>query len=188
MNQTALLVIDVQNDYFPDGKMALFQPEKALTNISILEKEFHLSNAPIIYIQHIFAETPAPFFEKNTEGVKLHPNLAVQDHSFIVEKAFPNSFFQTDLQTLLSRLGIQKLVITGMMTHMCVDATTRAAAELGYQSIVISDATATRDLSYVSQTVQAIDVQTAFLSAFQMFAQVHSTAFYLSTLISSEKQ
>ena len=72
------------------------------------------------------------------------------------------------------------MIITGMMTHMCVDATSRAAAEYGYQPIVIADATATKDLQYAGRTVIADDVQTAYLSSFQMFAKIETTQKYLS--------
>lgn len=180
MKKTALLVIDVQNDYFPAGKMALFEPEQALENIQRLEKSFHRAQAPIIYIQHIAASCEAPFFVAGTHGVKLHVDLAINASSIIVEKQFPNSFFQTDLKEILDQLRIEQVIITGMMTHMCVDATSRAAAEYGYKPIVIADATATKDLQYAGCIVSAQDVQTAYLSAFQMFAQIQTTEKYLS--------
>jgi nicotinamidase-related amidase len=180
VKKTALLVIDVQNDYFPAGKMALFAPEHALENIQHLEKVFHQAQAPIIYIQHIAASPEAPFFVAGTHGVKLHADLAINSASIIVEKQFPNSFFQTDLKEILDQLGVEQVIITGMMTHMCVDATSRAAAEYGYQPIVIADATATKDLEYTGRTVIADDVQTAYLSSFQMFAKIETTQKYLS--------
>lgn len=97
----------------------------------------------------------------------------------MIEKHYPNSFFQTTLKAELERLNVDKLVISGMMTHMCVDATSRAAAEFAYQPTIIADATATRQLSYSGRTVEAEDVQTACLSAFQMFSQVVSIEDYL---------
>ena len=180
MTKAALLVIDVQNDYFPQGKMELFQAEQALKQTNHLEDEFIKNNQPVIYIQHIVHQVNAPFFEVGTQGVKLHSGLHIQSDSIIVEKHFPNSFFQTTLKEELDQLGVDQVVICGMMTHMCVDATSRSSAELGYQPIVIAEATATRDLSYDDKTVQARDVQTACLSAFQMFAQVLSVDTYLN--------
>lgn len=91
----------------------------------------------------------------------------MQTNSIVVEKHYPNSFFQTNLKAKLDQLGVEKVVISGMMTHMCVDATSRAAAEFGYDPVVIADATATRDLSYANKTTQAEGVQTACLAAFQ---------------------
>lgn len=179
MKKEALLIIDVQNDYFPAGKMELFQAEQALQYINRLEDEFIQHQRPIIYIQHIFDGENAPFFQAGTSGVELHRGLRLKPDSIIVEKKYPNSFFQTELKDILDQLSIEKLVITGMMTHMCVDATSRAAAEYGYDPVVIGDATATRNLTHADRTVQAIDVQTACLAAFQMFAQIQSTEQYL---------
>lgn len=179
MSKTALLVIDVQNDYFPQGKMELFRAEQALIHVNRLEDTFIKNNQPIIYIQHIANQANAPFFEAGTEGVALHSGLRIQADSIVIEKHYPNSFFQTTLKAELEQLGVDKLVISGMMTHMCVDATSRAAAELGYQPTIIAEATATRQLSYADRTVQAEDVQTACLSAFQMFSQVMSIDDYL---------
>ena len=88
--------------------------------------------------------------------------------------------FQTDLKQQLDQLKVGKLMITGMMTHMCIDSGTRAAKELGYQPILIADATATRDLNHNGKTVKAEDVQTAFLAALGMFASVQNTAEFLA--------
>ena len=179
MEKTALIVIDVQNDYFPKGKMELYQAEQALKQINLLENAFLQNKQPIIYIQHIFDQPNAPFFEAGTVGVELHSGLKTLADSIVIEKHYPNSFFQTSLKAQLDQLGVEKLVISGMMTHMCVDATSRTAAELGYGPIVIADATATRDLSYANKTTQAEDVQTACLAAFQMFLTVMSVNEYL---------
>ncbi|MDF2416217.1 isochorismatase family protein [Acinetobacter beijerinckii] len=175
----ALLIIDVQNDYFKNGKMELVNPDNALAKINQLEDHFIQNNLPIIYIQHINPAS-ASFFQENTVGAELHPQLKVTDHSLIVEKHFPNSFLETNLQALLQQYQVEQLVITGMMTHVCIDSGTRAAKELGYQPIVITDATATRDLEYEGKIVKAADVQTAFLSALGFFATVQITADFLA--------
>ena len=108
-------------------------------------------------------------------GIELHPQLKVTDQSLIVEKHFPNSFLETNLQALLQQHQVEQLVMTGMMTHICIDSGTRAAKELGYQPIVIADATATRDLAHDGKTVKAAEVQTAFLAALSFFATVQNT-------------
>ncbi|EIX2761941.1 cysteine hydrolase [Staphylococcus pseudintermedius] len=175
MTKHGLLVIDVQNDYFKGGKMALHQPDKALRNIQQLEQDFSAKHLPIIYIQHINTKPNPTFFKADTEGVALHSELAVQPESIIIEKHFPNSFFQTELQATLDQLEVDTLVITGMMTHMCVDSTTRAAAELSYNPVLIHDATATRNLTFNENNVQANDVQNAFISSLSNFSTVMST-------------
>lgn len=153
----ALLIIDVQNDYFEKGKMPLYFPEKALTNIKKLEKYFNENNFPIVYIQHLKEGQHVDFFERGTYGAQLHPNLDLQPTSII----------------------IKKIIITGMMTHMCIDSTTRASHELNYETIVISDAIATKELKFVTKMVPANIVQTSFLAALQTFASIYETDYYI---------
>ncbi|RZI02825.1 isochorismatase family protein, partial [Staphylococcus condimenti] len=133
----------------------------------------------IIYIQHINEDPNASFFVKDTEGVELRKELNPSEKDDIIIKHYPNSFLETNLQNKLKELDVEQLVICGMMTHMCVDSTTRAAAELGYQPILIEDATATRSLEYGQNKVDAEQVQTSFIAALQAFAQVESTNTFL---------
>ena len=119
MMKQALLIIDVQNDYFKNGKMELVNPELALQNTNQLEDYFIRNNLPIIYIQHI-SPASTSFFQENTAGVELHPQLQITDDSLIIEKHFPNSFLETKLQAILEQHQVEQLVITGMMTHMCL--------------------------------------------------------------------
>ncbi|OUY06278.1 cysteine hydrolase family protein [Acinetobacter populi] len=174
----ALLIIDVQNDYFKAGDMELVEPEQALMQINQLEDHFLKQSLPIIYVQHI-AASDAPFFRENSNGVQLHQDLRYTTDAILVAKKYPNSFYQTRLQQILLEQGIEQLVIVGMMTHMCIDSTTRAAKELGYQPILISDATATRTLQFDGQTVAAHQVQLAYLSALSNFADIQTTHDYL---------
>ena len=168
----ALLIIDIQNDYFPEGKNELHEADKALLKVNQLENSFLSEQKPIIYIQHIKHQLNADFFEAGTIGCELHPNLKLQEQSIIIEKHFPNSFLETELLETLKKIEIEQLVICGMMTQMCVDSTTRAAKELGFQPVLISDATATKDLIFENKKVLAENVQLSFLSALQNFAQV----------------
>ena len=166
----ALLVIDVQNDYFAGGKMALSQPDVALAKVNLLEDYFLKKDQPIIYIQHIKHVPNADFFGSGTTGADLHPGLRATENSLVIEKHFPNSFLETPLLQTLQDLSVEQLVICGMMTHMCVDSTTRAARELGFQPILITDATATKALTVAGKTVAAEDVQLSFLAALQNFS------------------
>lgn len=179
----ALMVIDVQNDYFEGGAFPLYQPEEALANVHLLIERFNDEDQPVYFIQHISRSKEATFFLPDTHGVKLHssfePFLSFR-HVYTIEKAYPNSFLQTVLQAKLQEEKIDQLVISGMMTHMCVDSTARQAKELGYQVKLISDACATRDLSFGQKTVSAVNVQNAFLSALSSFSEVQSTESYLS--------
>ncbi|MGY3779405.1 cysteine hydrolase family protein [Isobaculum melis] len=168
----ALLIIDVQNDYFKGGKMPLMHSDQALQQLLKVKDFFDKQQLPVIYIQHINAKKNADFFEKDTLGVAIHPLLLASNtgHEITIVKAHPNSFFETGLQETLIALQVDQLVITGMMTHMCVDSTTRAAKELGFQPVLIADATATKELAFGEKVVIATDVQTAFLSALQHFS------------------
>ena len=174
-----LLVIDVQNDYFTGGKMILTGADEALLKINALEERFLAEKLPIIYIQHIKYETNADFFGVGTEGVDLHPQLKHDASSIIVEKQFPNSFQGTTLQHQLEQNGVEQLVICGMMTHMCIRATTPVAESLGYAPIVISDATATRDLTVDGELMSAKQVQETMLAEFSAVARLMTTNEFL---------
>lgn len=176
----ALIIIDVQNDYFKNGKMELDHPEKVLKNINKLEDKFAFLNLPIVYIKHINYNKNALFFFPNTSGVNLHKGLLLGKDSIIIEKHFPNSFKDTCLLDTLRALKVNQVVITGMMTHMCVDSTTRAASELGYKPILISDATTTSNLKYLEEEVPFKYVQLSYLSALQNFAKIETTNDYLN--------
>lgn len=175
----ALLVIDVQNDYFEHGKMELYLPEKALQQINKVEDKFISKGLPIIYIQHIKNQPNADFFERGTRGSFLHEKLKVAPSSIVIEKQYPNSFLKTTLKETLESLEIEQIVITGMMTHMCVDSTTRASKELGYNPILLSDATATKNLHSNHLEVSAEQVQASFLAALENFSEVITTDDFL---------
>lgn len=170
-----LLVIDVQNDYFADGKMALVDSDKALVNVNKLEEKFTAKNLPIIYIQHIKNSKDADFFGKGTIGAALHSGLKINDSSIIIQKKFPNSFLLTNLKRTLRELQIDQLVICGMMTHMCIRATTPIAAKLGYAPILIHDATATKDLEIDGAIEPASRVQSKMIAELSKFSKISTT-------------
>ncbi|PIT25272.1 isochorismatase [Snodgrassella alvi] len=172
----ALIIIDVQNDYFEQGKMELYKPQQTLEKILKLRQHFRLNQLPVFYIQHFNTKKGATFFLPESHGVALHPQLLpIASHTeFIIPKSHPNSFWQTNLNQQIKQQSIEQLVICGMMTHMCVDSTTRCAAELGYQPILIADACATRSLEFNGTITQAPDVQNSFLTALTSFAKVQS--------------
>ncbi|MCT1926799.1 cysteine hydrolase family protein [Staphylococcus pasteuri] len=176
----ALIIIDIQNDYFEGGKNPLINPEAATDKAVQLKDAFKEQQLPVIYIQHIDHTEGAPLFEAGTNGIEIHEKFNVQSDDIIIEKQYPNSFLGTTLQDTLKEQGVEQLVITGMMTHMCIDSTTRAAAELGYQPILVEDTTATCDLEYNGETVDAKNVQTAYISALSNFASVTTTSEFLT--------
>lgn len=178
---TALIIVDIQNDYFPNGKMELSNPEKAAANAAKVLEWFRQNNKDnIFHVQHIASDPGLGFFLPNTDGVKLNEAVLPLEHESIIIKHFPNSFLQTELESKLKEKGVTKLVIVGMMTHMCIDATVRAAVDLGFETTLIEDACATRDLPYQDKVVPAEQVHYAFVSALNgMYANVISTEDFL---------
>ena len=161
----ALIIIDVQNDYFQGGKMELQNPLGALENLKKLLRWFRNEKKEVIFIQHIAVRKEAGFFLENTRGAEIHEEITPLDSEKIVVKNYPNSFFNTELEKYLKEKGVESLIITGMMTHMCVDSTTRAAKDLGYKCTVIKDACTTRDFIFEGKTVTAVEIQNSFMTA-----------------------
>ena len=178
---TALIVVDIQNDYFPNGKMELVNPDKAAANAAKVIEWFRQNNKDnIFHVQHIAADPALGFFLPDTEGAKIHETVQPLEDENIIVKNFPNSFLKTDLESKLKEKGVTKVVVVGMMTHMCIDATVRAAVDLGYETTLIEDACATRELAYQDKTVSAEQVHYAFVSALDgMYAEVSSTEDFL---------
>ena len=170
--KTALLVIDIQKDYFPGGKYPLVEPLDAAKKAYMLLQCFREHGGHHIHIQHISLEPDATFFIKGDNGSDIHDSAAHFVGEPIVYKHYPNSFRETNLLEILKEWGIERVVITGMMTHMCVDATARAAADLGFKVIVAEDACATRDLKYGDTTIPADHVHKAFLAALKSYGDV----------------
>jgi nicotinamidase-related amidase len=178
-----LIIIDVQNDYFDKGTMTLVNSDNACKNAKLLLDRFRSENLPVIFIQHIATKPSATFFLPDTKGAKIHETLHPIENEKVIIKHFPNSFRETDLLDYLKENQITDLVICGMMTHMCVDATTRAAKDFGFNITVIGDACATRDLEIDGQFVKASEVQNSFLAALNYFySSVKTTNQYLNKI------
>ena len=170
--KTALLIIDIQNDYFSGGKYPLVNPLEAAQKAYMILQCFREQDGHHVHIQHISLEPDATFFISGERGTDIHDSVAHFEGEPIVYKHEPNSFLNTNLLELLRGWEIERLVITGMMTHMCVDATARAASDLGFQVIVAEDACATRDLKYGDTTIPAEHVHKAFLAALKSYGKV----------------
>jgi nicotinamidase-related amidase len=171
----ALLLIDIQNDYFPGGAMELVGSPEAGAKAGRLLRKFREESLPVIHVQHFASRAGATFFVPGTRGVGIHESVFPVEGELVIRKSYPNSFRETPLLDHLHRLGIDQLVIAGMMTHMCVDTTTRAAADLGFACLLAHDACATRELSFGGGTVAAEQVQLSFVAALNgLFAQVLS--------------
>ena len=160
-----LILVDLQNDYFPGGLMELAGIQAAAVNARILLNEFRKSKSPIIYIQHISTRSGATFFLPETDGAKINKMVAPQGNEIVVVKNYPNSFRNTSLSEILKNKEVNDLVICGAMSHMCIDATTRAAFDFGFNCVVAEDACATKDLNFKNKIVRASEVHASFMAA-----------------------
>ena len=170
--KTSLLLIDIQNDYFPGGKMELVDPLEASTKANELLQCFREHGLHHVHVQHVATKPEATFLRAEGHGADIHDSVAHFVGEPLVIKHFPNAFRETNLLELLRAERIERVIITGMMTHMCVDATARAAADLGFKVIVVEDACATRDLKFGDTTIPAEHVHKAFLAALKSYGQV----------------
>ena len=169
MPDTALLIIDIQNDYFPGGAVELEGADAAAAKAAQALKQFREKKLPVVHVRHVSTRPGSTFFLPGTKGQEIHAAVAPLQGEMVVEKSFPNSFRATSLQASLEKLGVKNLVVAGMMTHMCVDASVRHAADLGYQITLLGDACATRAQKFGAETIAARQVHGAFLAALNGF-------------------
>jgi len=169
----ALIIVDIQNDYFPGGKMELVDMEAAAQKAQGVLELFRNKNMPIFHIQHVSNRPGATFFLPKTDGAEIHESVTPKSGEPVIDKHFPNCFAATSLQDQLSDLGVEEIIFCGAMSHMCIDTTVRAAFDLGFHCIVVSDACATRNLEFGGITIEASQVHAAFMAALSApFAQV----------------
>jgi nicotinamidase-related amidase len=183
MGDTALLIIDIQAFYFAGGKLALDKPVEASLQGAKLLARFRALGLPVIHVQHLPKGVATPDPTGIEPAYRIHPNVLPLPGETVIGKHEANSFVGTNLLDKLRALGVKKLVIAGMQTHMCVEAATRAASDLGFEVTLVGDACATRDLTFGGVTVPATQVHTAVLAAMSgSYARVVSTDELLATL------
>ena len=148
-SQTALIVVDIQNEYYAGkdfrGQMVIPDGDKVLKNSQKLVSYAHQKGMPVYFVRHI-APKDSPLFAEGSVYAKFHQDLQPSARDAIITKATPSSFVGTDLDAQLKKKGIKKVIVIGLMTHMCISSTARDAVPLGYNVIIPEDATATRDL------------------------------------------
>jgi nicotinamidase-related amidase len=180
MEKTALILVDIQNDYFPNGRMELYEPNKAAANARKLLDFFRSKNMSIFHIQHIFLAPNAPFFAPGTEGVIINEIVTPLEGETVIQKNYPNSFRETPLLEHLREVGTEHVVICGMMSHMCIDATARTAVDYGFRCTVIEDACTSPDLSFRGRNIPATDVHDVFMAALgSLYATIDTTSSFL---------
>lgn len=180
MTKKALLIVDLQNDYFSGGKMELVGIDQAAQNAERLLDHFRKKDELIFHIQHYSTRPNATFFLPQTNGVLINDTVRPLADEQIIKKNYPNSFRNTNLEKLLHDNNIGELVICGAMSHMCIDATTRAAFDLEFNCTVIQDACATRDIVFNNEKIPAAKVHSSFMAALaSVYAKILSTDEFL---------
>jgi nicotinamidase-related amidase len=170
-----LLVIDIQRDYFPGGAYPLVEPEAAAEAARQVLDSFRETGDPVIHMKHVWDAPDAVFMRPGTEGIEIHSLVEPAEGELVLEKTSPNSFVETPLESELRERDPDQLVVAGMMSSMCVDATVRAAADLGFSPTVVHDACAAPDLQFNGVDVPGAAVHAAFMAALaDGYAQVTS--------------
>jgi len=177
IDDAALIVIDIQEFYFPDGFVPLVGPEAASAEAARLLACFRTAGRPVVHVQHL----PKGVDEPDPTGIeaqyRIHADVLPKPGEIVIGKHHANSFRDTELLATLRELGVTRLVVAGMQTHMCVEAAVRAAADHGFEVTVAHDACATRDLEFNGTVVPASQVHAAALAAMgSSYAEVRSTA------------
>ena len=161
----ALVIIDIQRDYFPGGAHPLHEPQAAAAAARSVLECFRAQGEPVFHIQHVWDAPEATFMRPGSDGVELHPAVAPAAGERLITKQAPNAFLGTPLERELREHGVDQLVVCGMMTSMCVDASVRAAVDLGFAVTLVHDACAAPALSFGGVEVAAPAVQVAFVGA-----------------------
>lgn len=189
MVNNCLLLIDIQNDYFPKGKMELTGMNDAAANAQLLLKVFRKAKLPIVHIQHFSTRPGSTFFLPKTTGVEIHKRVTPSPGEVIVKKSFPNSFRATELLNVLDKAKTNTLTICGAMSHMCIDATTRAAFDHEFRCIVAEDGCATRDLQFQDKKINARHVHASFMAALSApYADVLTTEQVIGKMVDADAQ
>ncbi|WP_394148440.1 isochorismatase family protein [Shewanella atlantica] len=161
--RTALILVDLQNDYFPGGRFELENPVASTQKAKDILTHFRAKQLPVIHIQHIFESENAPFFAPDTSGIEIASSVAPLKGEPVIVKHHIDSFIDTALEQTLVELGIEKLVIVGAMAQACVQTICRSATNKGYLCEVISDAIAAPKLSYAEHSFSGAELVAANL-------------------------
>ncbi|PKH66177.1 cysteine hydrolase [Flavobacterium sp. ALD4] len=183
-NKTALIIIDIQNDYFPGGTMELVSADEAASKAAHMLSYFRRKEMPVIHVQHIAVQEGATFFLPTTKGAEIHKSVTPLKTEKVITKNFPNSFRDTELLDYLKKNNISKLILCGMMTDVCIDSTTRAAMDFGFENTIIIDAVTTRNREFNGKVIPAEQVTESYLSGLNalggLYAKLESSEKYIN--------
>lgn len=176
MTKQALILVDIQNDYFDGGLWPVAQMETVAGNAARLLAHARKIGDLVVHIRHQMASDQAPFFRPGTAGAEINATVAPGEGEAVITKARPNSFHGTDLLDRLRGADIGAVAICGAMSQMCIDATARAAADLGFAVTVVEDACGAKASEFGGVKLSAEQVHAAFMAPLAMsYAKVVTT-------------
>ncbi|MEM9967046.1 MAG: cysteine hydrolase family protein [Pseudomonadota bacterium] len=164
----ALILVDIQNDYFDGGLWPVENMAHVAKNAAKVLAAARARGDLIIHVYHEAVGTHAPFFQPGTKGAEIHPSVAPRQEELLVRKTRPNSFHNTALEAHLDAAGVTQITLVGATTQLCIDATARAARDLGYQVTLVANALGAKSQSFGGTTLSAAQVQAAFLTPLRM--------------------
>ncbi|MEM7068912.1 MAG: cysteine hydrolase family protein [Pseudomonadota bacterium] len=180
MSKSALLLVDIQNDYFPSfsgSKMSLPDMDNASENAAKLLASAREKGVPVIHVRHNMPSSAAPFFHPGTPGAELHESVKPLASEKVIDKTKPNSFAGTDLESHLRAEQIDQITVCGAMSQMCIDATARAASDMGFNVTVAHDACAAASVTYNDVNVPAESVHASIMAPLaSSYADVRPTS------------
>lgn len=180
MSKRAVIVVDIQNEYFSSGKLPLVNIEQAAAKAAQVIDAARQNKDLLVHVHHEFPDPNASLFTPGSDGVNIHESVAPESDEPVILKNYPNSFLKTNLKERLDANGIEEVVVIGAMSHMCIEATSRAASDFGYKVTVLEDACATMDLEFNGVKVPAAHVHATAMAALEFaYASIKSTADYL---------
>jgi nicotinamidase-related amidase len=184
--ERALLVIDVQNEYFT-GKLQVTYPAASLDNVLRAMDTAQACGIAVVVIQHGAQQPDSPVFRIDSHEWQLHPEVASRARDVLIPKTLPGSFTGTELESWLRSRGITTVTIAGYMTQMCCDTTARQALHLGFGVEFLSDATGTLAFSNSAGEISAQDLHRAILVVQQSrFSRVLTTGEWIEQLITDK--
>ncbi|WP_137679536.1 cysteine hydrolase family protein [Aurantiacibacter suaedae] len=175
MSKRALVVVDLQNEYLPSGKVPLEGIHDAIANATEVLAHFRKSGETLVHIRHELT-ADAPMFVPGSDGVNIVPEMKPEGNEPVVTKNYPNAFRDTDLKKILEENSVKEIVFIGAMSHMCIAASVRAAVDFGYSAVTVHDACATMDLEFNNTKVPVAQVHAANMAALEFaYGEVVST-------------
>ena len=192
MSQTAprraLVVIDVQNEYFEGGGLPIeFPPvEQSLPNITRAMDAARAAGTPVVVVRH-HAPAGAPVFQADAHNGQLHPEVAKRPHDHLVTKAFPSVFTGTDFGDWIAANRIDTLSVVGYMTHNCDASTVFEAMHRGLKVEFLSDASGALPYANAAGRASAEEIHRVFSVVFHSnFAAVATTEAWIAALQAGE--